>query len=329
MHLTISILFRGGQHMKFGLHNTSFLANSGNIRDMWPELRDRAQWLETNGFDYLTVMDHVWQIPSVGNVDEPFMESWVTLGALAASTQHLQIGTLVTGVGYRNPALLAKMMSTLDLIAGGRAFLGIGGGWNEPEFDAYGYAGSEQFPRPGIRLAKLREAIRVAKLMWSEPLPTFRGKHIIVKEAILEPKPSPRPRILVGGGGEKVTLRIVAEEADMCNMLVAGPGPLARKLSILRQHCQAVGRDFGEIEVTVGDRLVLSETTEQANAKWQMYGARARDGYRGLTGSPDDIIRILKGYEDAGAHTMLLMVPNADVESRELFAKEVIPAFAP
>ena len=114
--------------MKFALHNASFLPTTGKPQDVWPELRDRAQWMDDNGFDYLSVMDHLWQIPGVGAADEPFMEGWMTLAALAEATKRIQLTTMVTGVGYRNPALLVKMVTTLDLISGGRAILGIGGG---------------------------------------------------------------------------------------------------------------------------------------------------------------------------------------------------------
>ena len=155
--------------MKFGLHNASFLPTTGKPEDVWPELHDRAQWMDENGFDYISVMDHLWQIRGVGVEDEPFMEGWMTLAALAQSTKRLQLTTMVTGVGYRNPALLVKMVTTLDLISGGRAILGIGGGWFQAEYDGYGYGKSQDFPEPRTRLRQLREAVQIAKLMWQEP----------------------------------------------------------------------------------------------------------------------------------------------------------------
>jgi F420-dependent oxidoreductase-like protein len=315
--------------MKFALHNASFLPTTGNLKDVWPELRERALWMEANGFDYLSVMDHLWQIPGVGSSDEPFMEGWMTLAALAEATQRLQLTTLVTGVGYRNPALVVKMVTTLDLISGGRAILGIGGGWYKAEYDAYGYGAARDFPRPGIRLRQLREAVQMAKILWREPRATYEGRHFFLKDAILEPKPlqQPRPRIMVGGGGEKVTLRIVAEEADMCNFGGGGPKAFARKLDILRKHCQDVGRDMAEIEPTLMDRVILAPSRTKADDKWKAQGARERDGYRGLTGTPDDVVKLLREYEEVGVQGLFLMIPNADAESRELLAKEVIPAF--
>ena len=314
--------------MKFALHNVSFLPTTHNPQDIWPELRDRAQWLDAHGFEYLSVMDHLWQIPGMGSPDEPFMEGWMALAGLAASTERLKLTTLVTGVNYRNPALVVKMVTTLDLISGGRAILGIGGGWYQGEYDAYGYGKTSEFPRPGVRLGRLREAVQIAKLMWQEPRASYEGKHYLVKDAILEPKPlqQPRPRILIGGGGEKVTLRIVAEEADMCNM-GGGPEVLAHKLAILSQHCQAVGRDMSEIEITTFDRLILAPTEAKAEDKWRAQGSPQRDGYRGVMGTPEQVIQQLQTYQEAGAHTILFMIPNDDAESRELLAAEVMPAF--
>ncbi len=314
--------------MKFALHNTSFLPTTGDPRDMWPELRDRVQWMEANGFDYISVMDHLWQIPGVGPSDEPFMEAWTTLAALAAVTERLQLATLVTGVGYRNPALVVKTVTTLDLISGGRAILGIGGGWYQAEFDAYGYGTTQEFPRPGLRLAQLREAVQMAKLMWGAPRSTYEGKHFMLRDAVLEPKPlqQPRPRVLIGGGGEKVTLRIVAQEADMCNVIVPGPEAFARKVEVLRRHCQDVGRDIGEIELTALDRVILAPTAAKAEEKWRDRGSPARDGYRGLMGAPEDVIRQAHAYEATGVQPLFVSIPTADAESRELLASEVIPA---
>jgi len=314
--------------MKFGLHNPSFLPTTGEVRDVWPELRARAQWAEAVGFDYFTVMDHMVQVPGIGSADEPFLEGWMALAALAEATERLHLATLVTAVGYRNPALLVKMATTLDLISGGRAILGLGAGWTRAEFETYGYGKPSDFPRPGVRLAQLREVIQIAKALWADRRATYEGQHFSVRDAVLEPKPlqQPRPRVLVGGEGEQVTLRIMAQEADMANFFTPGPQAFARKLEVLRGHCQAVGRDVQELEVSVLDYLLLAPTAALAEEKWQRRGGRTRGGYRGLMGSPDQVVAQVRAYEGAGAQAIFLMVHNADAESRELLAREVMPA---
>lgn len=310
--------------MKFGLHNNSFIPAKGGAESIFPEIRERAQWLENNGFTYMSFMDHLWQIPGVGPAEQPFMEAWVTLGAVAASTERLQLTTMVTSVGYRNPALLAKMVATLDLVSGGRAILGIGGGWYEAEYEGYGY----EFPRPGVRLGQLRDAVKLIKTMWREERTTYEGKHFIARDAILEPKPlqQPGPRVLIGGGGEQVTLRIVAQEADMCNLMMANPEVFAHKLELLKGYCADAGRDISDIEVTKIDRLCLAPTPELADAKWEARGGRLPEGYRSLVGSPEQAIEQLQGFAKQGLDTVFVSAGTDDQESLELFAKEVIPA---
>ena len=312
--------------MKFGLHNNSFLTATGSPREIWPELKERVQWLDAIGFDYLSVMDHLWQIPGVGSGDEPFMEAWTTLGAIAVSTERLELTTMVTAVGYRNPALLAKIATTLDVLSGGRAILGIGGGWFEAEYEGYGYP----FPRPGTRLGQLRDAVRLAKAMWRDAPATYEGRHFVAREAILEPKPlqSPRPRILVGGVGEQLTLRIAAEEADMCNLMMATPDVFAHKLDVLKRHLDRAGKPVDEIEVTKLDRLCLAATPEKAWEKWNARGGRLPKGYPSMVGSPDEVVERLRAFEAQGCQAVFFSVANSDRETLGLFADEVMPAFA-
>lgn len=311
--------------IKFGLHNSAFLPVSGKAEDIYPELRDRAQWLDANGFTYMSVMDHLWQIPGVGAPEDPFLEGWMTLAAVADATKRLQLTTMVTSVGYRNPALVAKMVTTLDIISGGRAILGMGAGWYEAEYQGYGYT----FPRPGIRLRQLREAIQIVKTMWERPRATFEGKYFVVRDAVLEPKPlqKPRPRILIGGGGEQVTLRIAAQEADMWNVPGAAPDVFARKAGILKRYANEAGRDIRRIELTKTDRLCLAPTRERAEDKWKARGAPPA-AYRGIVGTPEDAIVAIRHLEGVGMQGIFLSMPNADAETRDLLAKEVIPAFA-
>jgi F420-dependent oxidoreductase-like protein len=310
--------------MKFGFHNSSFEPVNGRVENIFPELRDRARWADTAGFDYFSVMDHLFQIPGVGPSTEPFMEAWVTLGALADATRDIYLTTLVSSVSYRNPALLAKMVTTLDLISGGRAILGIGGGWYQPEYDGYGYG----FPSAGVRLAQLREAVQIIKAMWSQPRATYRGHYFSVTDVILEPKPIqiPHPRILIGGGGEKVTLNIVANEADMCNFAFAGPEDFKRKVAVLRNHCDTAGKNLGDIEITKSARIDIALSHDKAEEKWKARGG-ARSLLHGLTGTPDEVIRMIRELESFGMQGLFVSCPTSDIETRELFAEKVIPAF--
>ena len=312
--------------MKFGLHNNSFITNGGLAEEIFPELKNRAQWLENNGFSYISFMDHFWQIPGVGPADHPFMEPWVTMGAIAASTEKINITTMVTSVGYRNPALLAKMATTLDVISGGRSILGIGAGWYEAEYLGYGY----EFPRPSIRLSQLREAVKMIKQLWSENITTFEGNFFSLNDAVLEPKSikKPRPRILIGGGGEKVILRIVAQEADMCNFMMANPEVFQHKLTLLQGYCQELGRDVSEIEVTKLDRLCLAPSESKAEEKWNARGGRLPEGYRSLVGTADQAIERLSEFKKLGLDTVFVSVANDDYESLAIFSEQVIPALA-
>jgi alkanesulfonate monooxygenase SsuD/methylene tetrahydromethanopterin reductase-like flavin-dependent oxidoreductase (luciferase family) len=204
--------------------------------------------------------------------------------------------------------------------------LGIGGGWYEAEYEAYGY----EFPRVGVRLAQLHDAINIIKTMWSEDRATYEGKHFVARDAILEPKPlhKPGPRVLIGGGGEQVALRIVAQEADMCNFLMATPEVFAHKRSLVEGYCRDMGRDPTEIEYTKLDRLCLATTAKEADAKWEARGGRLPEGYRSLVGSPEQAIEQLKALGALGCQAVFVSVATDDQESLDLFAKEVIPAFS-
>jgi F420-dependent oxidoreductase-like protein len=227
--------------MQFGIHNPSFVFGP-DPANMFEGLKTKAQWAETHGFTWFSVMDHLVQIPWVGEEDEPFLEGWTALTALAAVTSKIRLATLVSSVAYRNPAYLAKIASGVDVISGGRMTLGIGAGWHEPEYRQYGY----EFPeRPATRIRQMEEAVKLILTMWAEKKATFHGKYFHVQDAVLEPKPlqKPRPPIMIAGGGEQLTLRVVARLGDMCN--VSGtPDEVKRKFDILRenQHQQPADR---------------------------------------------------------------------------------------
>jgi alkanesulfonate monooxygenase len=190
-------------------------------------------------------MDHFWQIRGIGPAEHEMLEAYTTLGYLAAHTSTVRLHALVTGVTYREPALLAKAVSTLDVLSGGRAGLGIGAAWNDQESEGLGFA----FPPVGERFDRLEEAIQICLQMWSDSEAPYEGAHYRLGRTLNSPQPlQPRPYLMIGGGGEKRTLRLVAQYADACN--IAASPESGHKLEVLRQHCDTVGRDYAQIEKT-------------------------------------------------------------------------------
>jgi F420-dependent oxidoreductase-like protein len=232
--------------MKLGLHISDFTWPGGTPR-LGDDLARVAQAAEDAGFDRVSVMDHVWQIFVIGPPEHEMLEAYTTLGYLAAKTSRVKLLTLVTGVVYRQPGLLAKMVTTLDVLSGGRAILGIGAAWNEEEAQGLGL---DFFPL-AERFERLEEALQICLQMWSASEEPFDGKHYQLGRTLNSPQSlsSPHPPILIGGSGERKTLRLVAKYAQACNLF---PGPdIAHKLDVLKRHCDEVGRDYDEIEKTV------------------------------------------------------------------------------
>jgi F420-dependent oxidoreductase-like protein len=243
--------------MKAGLHIPDFTW-SGGPAELRTRLADIARLAEQAGFDRISVMDHVWQIRNVGPPEHEMLEAYTTLGYLAAHTERVKLLTLVTGVVYRDPGLLVKAVTTLDVLSGGRAMLGIGAAWNEEESRGLGLF----FPPTAERFERLEEALRIFGQMWSDDEGPFDGKYYHLGRTLNSPQPltRPRPPILIGGAGERKTLRLVAQYADACNIF-GGP-ELPHKLEVLREHCAAQGRDYAEIEKTSGFRFNLGENGE-------------------------------------------------------------------
>jgi F420-dependent oxidoreductase-like protein len=216
---------------------------------------------EESGFDTVMVMDHFYQLPALGAPDQPMLEAYTLLGAIAARTSRVRLGTLVTGNTYRNPALLAKIVTTLDVVSGGRALLGIGAGWFEPEHLGYGYA----FPSLRERLDRLEEALEIIRAMLRGERPSFEGRYYRTSEALNVPAPlrPGGPPILIGGSGEKRTLRLVARFGDESN-LTCEPAEIPRKLEALGRHCSELGRDPATIGKTWLGSVILAPTHEQA-----------------------------------------------------------------
>ena len=269
---------------------------------------------EQGGFESLWVMDHFWQLPALGGPDEPILEAYTLLGALAARTERVQLGTLVTGVTYRNPALLAKMVTTLDIISKGRAILGIGAAWYEPEHDGFGF----EFPRAGERLDRLEEAVQICRALFREDRPSWSGKHYSVADARNVPRPirSGGPPIMIGGSGERRTLRLVAQYADMCNV-TGGAATIAHKLEVLRTHCADVGRDPSDIVTTRLGTLVLTSSAAETERTTGFLRGMAGDGFdeQFTVGEANEVIDQVGVLIDAGIDTPIFNMPLSDVET--------------
>jgi F420-dependent oxidoreductase-like protein len=240
----------------FGLQLPSFTLDVTDSA-LFDRVVEMAVAGEESGFTSLWVMDHLYQLPALGGEDQPMLEAYTLLGALAARTRSVQLGTLVTGVTYRNPAILAKQVTTLDIVSSGRAILGIGAAWHDTEHIAFGV----DYPSDRERLDRLEEALKICRAMFTEDAPSFAGKHYSIERVRNLPRPI-RPDgipIMVGGGGEKRTLKLVAQYADQCN--VAGDLETVRhKLDVLRGHCADAGRDLTEIRTTRLGSLFLTDS---------------------------------------------------------------------
>jgi F420-dependent oxidoreductase-like protein len=235
--------------MKLGLHLSRWKWDDGPS-GLAPRLRQIAQLADEVGFASLSVMDHFFQIPSNGEVEDPMLEAYTALGFLAACTSRMQLGTVVTSATYRHPGVLIKQVTTLDVLSQGRAFLGIGAGFYEREHLGLGI----RLPPVAERMQRLEETLQIAMLMWSGDAKEHHGRHYDLQELLNVPAPiqRPHPPILVGGGGEKKTLRIAAQYANAVNLFGGiGIEQLQHKLNVLRQHCEQAGRDFDGIEKTV------------------------------------------------------------------------------
>ncbi len=280
-------------------------------------------------FDSIWVYDHFHTVPTPEK--ETVFEAWTTTAALARDTQRVNVGQMVTCNGYRNPALLAKMASTVDVMSHGRLYCGLGAGWYEHEWRAYGYG----FPETRDRMRAFREACEIVVKMWTEDAPAFSGEYYSIQAPINEPKGvrKPHPSLWIGGGGEQVTLKLVAKYADACN-LAPDRDTLHHKLDVLRGHCETVGRNYDDIirSTTVNVFPVQpgqdpEKATEQArathNVSFEQY-ARAT-----VVGTPDQITEHLQTLVDAGANYFLFYVPRIAYNQEPLayLAQEVVPRF--
>ena len=271
-----------------------------------PKFAEIGRTADEAGFASLWVMDHFFEIEVVGDVEEPMLEGYNALSFLAAVTQRAKLETLVTGVHYRYPGLLVKTVTTLDVLSGGRAYLGIGAGWNERESRGLGVP----FPSTRERFERLEEALQVADQMWSGEVGSYEGEHYRLAETLNSPQAlsEPQPPVMIGGMGEKRTLRLVAQYADACNLFAyGGSGLIRHKLDVLRGHCEDVGRDYEEIERTALGTVNL--------------------GDEGM--STEEVIGLCQEMSEAGIQHLIFNMPNVhEVKPLVTFGEEIIPAVA-
>ncbi|MEE9298686.1 MAG: LLM class F420-dependent oxidoreductase [Acidimicrobiia bacterium] len=296
--------------------------------EQWPTMLATARKIESLGFDTAWVYDHFHTVPEP--TQEATHECWTLMSALAATTETVRLGQMCTCNSYRPPSYLAKVATTVDVISGGRVEFGIGAGWYEHEYLAYGY----DFPQAGVRIAQLDEAVQIIRKMWTEEDATFEGEHFSVTGAINEPKPlqTPHPPLWIAGGGEKKTLRIVAKYGDYANF-TGTTETFFKKSQILDQHCEAVGRDPGEIGRTIHLLITVVPDQKSFDTTLQRVAAQSgRDlnGYlkssQTVVGTPDQVVEQLAAYKDVGCvHTIGYFSDAVWGDSLDLFAAEVMP----
>ncbi len=289
----------------------------------WAMCLEFAQAADRLGYHSIWLSDHMW-IPGMPDLD--YHEAIAMMGALAACTRRVRLGTIVLCNSYRNPGLLAKSLVTIDHISNGRLDMGIGAGWMEEEYRAYGY----EFPPAGVRLKQFEEGLLIMKALFAERRASFKGKYYSISDAPLNPKPiqKPHPPLMIGGLGEKVLLRLVAKYADQYNFMPTYED-FDRTLGILKEHCRAVGRDFNTLKISEMVFAVLGRNENEAAQAWQQAQSMGQDMRNAIKGTPAQVIEQFKRRAAKGVSLFqLVLLPLPSVSAAELFAREVMPAFA-
>lgn len=297
------------------------------IKRTWDEAKSASIEFEAMGYDSLWVCDHLYgpQAPSI-----PILEAWSLVSAVAAITDRVEIGTLVTPAGMRNPAQLGKVIATIDNIAGGRIIPGLGAGWMPREFTDFGVP----FLSTGQRLGQLRETVELLKRMWTEPSVTYEGKYAQAHNLVCEPKPVRTPPILIGGAGEKVTLKLAAEHAAIWNNMAVHQARLPQKVEVLKQHCASVGRDPSSI--VVSQQCLVTIAPDEASAgpmvetSKKIFGGHMGDptGPLGIAGSPERVREQIQKHIDLGCTMFLIeFFGRETITPAKLFAETVLPHF--
>jgi F420-dependent oxidoreductase-like protein len=297
------------------------------IKRSWEQARAAALEFDRLRFDSVWVCDHLYGVPSP---TLPILEAWTQLAAIAALTEHVELGTLVSPPFFRNPGVWAKQIATVDHVSNGRTIVGLGGGWFDSEFTSYGMP----FPSTRERLRALEETILILKSLWTNEQTTFAGTHFQMKDAFCEPKPIRRPPILIGGGGEQVLLRLVATHADIWNNGAVSQHELGKKVEVLRRRCDEVGRDPSEVEISQQCVVVIAADDAGARAALAkantVYGGHmgANLEEHGIWGTPAQVIDRIERYVRLGCTLFVVEFFGKDTrEPARLFAERVLPAF--
>ncbi len=297
------------------------------IKRSWQEASAAAKEFDQLGYDSLWVCDHLYGVPAPGL---PILEAWTELAAVAAITKQAKLGTLVTPPFFRNPAVLAKQIATIDQIAPGRVIAGLGAGWFPPEFEQTGCL----FPTARERLRAMEESVEILKRLWTEEKATFAGRYFSVNEAVCEPKPETPPEVLIGGGGERVTMAIAARHADTWNNMAIAQGELSQKVEALNKRCEEIGRDPESIEKSQQCVVIIGEDEATGRAglekAMKIYGGHmgALEEH-GIWGSPDQVIEGIERHRALGVTLFVIEFFGRDTrEPARLFADTVMKHYA-
>ena len=302
------------------------LASIDGAENQWNKAVEIAVRAEELGYDSLWVYDHFHNVPRPAQ--EAVFECWTTIAAISQRTSTIRLGQMVGCNSYRNPGLLAKITSTIDVISGGRLDWGIGAGWYESEYKGYGF----EFAKPSDRIGMLKETVEIVKSMWSQPETTYDGKYYKLSRANCDPKPlqKPNPPIWIGGGGEQLTLRVVAQHADVSNF-GSSVEEFISKREILKGHCAAIGRDEESIRKTISSEVFIRETEKEvidAGCLSAWGGDPEQWRQKALVGTPEQVSEKIQKYLDAGCTGFIPWCPDyPSTETMELFATKVIPNF--
>ncbi len=312
----------------FGLQIPSFTFPQRPNENVYKVARDLAVEAENEGYHSVWLMDHLFQIPVVAPETDPILECWTTLAALAAATKRVKLGTLVSAVGFRPPSVLAKIVSTLDVISEGRVIAGLGAGWCDWETLAYGF----EFPPVRERLEQLEEAVMILKAMWTDERASFEGKHFCVRDAICSPKPiqQPHPPLMIGGTGAKVTLRIVAQHAQAHN-IGNGDAQFCRQvLHDLRDQCERIGRDYDSVWKTRLTPILFAQSQADTQRRIDLLrpAAETEADFRARTiiGTPEQVTEQLQEFIDIGIEGFVVSFFDVDaVTPIRTLMREVAP----